>query len=234
MILSAIERVVLQLIGYDRYSALSVDTGPEKIEDFANLHTCVNLAREEIKLLTTIPALLKWTPSTATVASQKAYSLPSDFDIPVKVFYTESSSEFELDQVYPANLLEKVDNTTAEGMPGLYMILGQSSSLVQIEFYDTPSKVGSYKAIYKPILAELTVGTSSDILMTKYPNAVINFATAFAFEIIKKDTNQHDKYYAMGVSDCKKIDFRELKADSNFRELPDSLTRSRRSARLSK
>ncbi|MBU2249904.1 MAG: hypothetical protein KKD77_24375, partial [Gammaproteobacteria bacterium] len=72
MILQNIERIVLSLIGYDRYSALSVDTNAEKIEDFANLHTCVNLAREEIKLNTLIPSILKWTSATATAASTKA------------------------------------------------------------------------------------------------------------------------------------------------------------------
>ena len=234
MQLSVIEPIVLMKIGGDRYSSLSVDANAEKVEDFANLHTCVNLAREEIKLNTTIPSLLKWTSAIATVASQKAYSLPSDFDIPVKVFYTSDTEEFELEQVYPANLLEKVANTTAEGIPDWYMILGQSSALVQIELYNIPNKVQSFKAIYKPVLTEYTISTSEDILMKKYPKTVINFATAFAFQIIKKDSAMHDKYMMLGLADCSKIDLRELKADSSYKELPDALLRTRRSSRLSK
>ena len=77
MTLAQIERIILANIQYDRYSALSVDTDPGKVEDFANLHTCVNLAREEIKLNTTIPSLLKWTTAATTTAGTKAYSLPT-------------------------------------------------------------------------------------------------------------------------------------------------------------
>ena len=234
MTLKQIEEIILMTIGADRYSSLSVDANAEKIEDFSNLHTCVNMAREEIKLNTTIPSLLKWTSATATVASTKAYSLPSDFDIPVKVFYTEDSSEFDLEQVYPANLLQKVTKTTTEGTPSWYMVLGESSALVQIEFYNIPSKAGSFKAIYKPVLTEYTTSTSEDILMKKYPQTVIYFATAFAFQIVKKDEKMYDKFYVMGLANCQKIDLREKMADSNYREIPDSLTRARRSARFSK
>ena len=234
MILQNCEKIILSLIGFDRYSALSVDTNAEKIEDFANLHTCVNLAREEIKINTTIPSLLKWTSAIATVASQKAYSLPSDFDIPVKIFYTDDTEEFELERVYPANLLEKVKDTTAEGTPSWYMILGESSALVQIELYNIPNKVHSFKGIYKPVLTEYTTASNEDTIMKRYPKTVINFATAFAFQTIKKDSAMHDKYFALGLEDCRKIDLREKAADSSYRELPDSLLRNRRADRLSK
>lgn len=234
MTLAQIERIILANIQYDRYSALSVDTDPGKVEDFANLHTCVNLAREEIKLNTTIPSLLKWTTAATTTAGTKAYSLPTDFDIPLKVFYTEDSSEFELEQIYPATLLEKLNNTTAEGTPSYYMILDQLSARVRIEFYDTPSQNGTYKAVYKPILTIFTISTNEDIIMLKYPKTVIDFATAFAYQLIKNDSKQHDKYYAMGLAWCSKIDLREMRADSSYKGLPDSLIRSRRAARLSK
>ncbi|MBU2249165.1 MAG: hypothetical protein KKD77_20630, partial [Gammaproteobacteria bacterium] len=86
MILSDIETVVLMNIGGTRYSKLSASTTADDIEDFATLHKCVLFAREEIKLYANIPSILK-KQTVTTVASQKAYDLASDFDIPEKVVY---------------------------------------------------------------------------------------------------------------------------------------------------
>ena len=50
MILSDIERFILQIVGHKRYSELSVSKDADDIEDFSFLHRCVNLARDEIRL----------------------------------------------------------------------------------------------------------------------------------------------------------------------------------------
>ena len=170
MNLRQIEEITLQNVGFDRYSSLSVDTNSEKGEDFANLHVCVWLAREEIKLNTLIPSLLKLTTLT-TVANQKAYSLPSDFDIPYKARYRTASDEWELDQVYSENLLDVVGKTTDTGSPSWYRIFGSSSNLIQLELYNIPDTAGESADIeYKPILSNITTATSYDVIMNKYGN----------------------------------------------------------------
>ena len=236
MNLASCEKIILQNIGYDRYSALSVDTNAEKIEDFANIHTCVNLAREEIKLNTNIPALNKLSASITTIANQATYSLPSDFDIPVKFFYESASSAWELEQIYVTNIPEsRIIHTTEIGSPLKYLILDNVAGIIQVLIAPTPSTSGEiFAPVYKPILTTLTAPTDEDIIMKKYPKTVIDFATAFAFQIIKKDEKMHDKYYALGMADSARIDLRETKADSSYKELPPASIRNARSARLSK
>lgn len=239
MTLQQVETIVLQLIGYDRYSSLSVDTNPEKIEDFAILHNCVTLAREEIKLNTTIPALLKIGSSIQTVAGQQAYSLYTDFDVPVKCYYTSGSDEWEPEQAYPNTIKEKVTSLTDSGSPSWYVISDTANSVtapvIQCRFYNVPNVSNdSFLFVYKPVLTEITTPTAYDILMHKYPHTVIKFATAFASQIIKKDMVSFEKFYIMGKNDCQMIDTREMGADSGLKEIPDGLIRGRRQGRLSR
>ena len=236
MTLKAIEEIILVTIGYDRYSSLSADTNAEKIEDFSFLHRCVWLAREEIKVNTLIPSILKRSSANKTTAGTKAYSLPTDFDIPVKVRYRSASSEFDLDRVYPENLMQKLGGnlTTTQGTPSLYMIFGNSSDVAQIELYLIPDTTNQeYDVEYKPVLANLTTSTDEDLIMNKYPLTVIKFATAYAFQFIKKDDTGFDKYFLMGMADLPKINLREINSDSLYKELPDPLTRRRRQTRFS-
>jgi hypothetical protein len=218
---------------------LSVDTNAEKIEDFAILHNCVTLAREEIKLNTTIPALLKMGTNIQTIAGQRAYSLYADFDVPVKCYYSSGSDEWELEQAYAATIKEKVTKLSDSGTPSWYVIADTANAitapLVQCNLYNVPNVSNdSFFFIYKPILAEITISTDYDILMRKYPHTVIKFATAFASQIIKKDMVSFEKFYLMGKSDCQMIDSREMQADTGLKELPDGLMRGRRQGRLSK
>lgn len=241
MTLQQIETFVLQLVGYDRYSALSVDTNSEKMEDFANLHTCVNLAREEIKMNAKIPALARFGTAVAVTSGNAQYSMPTDFDVPIALYYypNGSTTASELSQAYIENLPSEVpvtigSATPSSGTPSQYFIVGTSSDLIQVYLYPTPDTSGFILPLYKPVLTTLTTATDQDTIMRKYPKAVINFATAFAWQLIKKDPAQHDKYYTLGMADCDKINLREIQADSTYRDVPDSLTRQRRAGRLSR
>lgn len=241
MQLQSIERVVLNNIGM-RYDELSIATDAKEILDFAILHTCVNLAREEIKLNTTkFPALNTLGAAIAVVSGTPNYNLPTGFDIPIAIYFygTGLTSAVLLTQIYSESLPVDVPVTlgtasATTGTPDSYLLLGALANLIQIYLYPTPSTAGSILPIYKPVLTELTLTTDEDVIMRKYPKVVIDFATAFAWAILKKDHAQHDKYYTMGLSGCLKIDFREMKADSRYKDLPDKLTRNRRAARLSR
>lgn len=241
MQLREIEQFVLNAIGYDRYSSLSVDTNPEKIEDFASLHTCVNFAREEIKLNTKIPALTKIGTAIITASGNPLYSLPSDFDIPITFYYWASgnTSAYKLTQLYVENLPDKVPVAIGSaaieaGTPANYIIADTSSDLIQVILNPEPNVAGVLLPVYKPVLTEVSLSTAECVLMRKYPKTVIDFATAFAFQLIKKDSAQHDKYYAMGMAECSKIDFREKTSDSNFKELPPLSIRNNRLGRASR
>ena len=231
MDLQNIETIVLQLTGYDRYAELSVSTVTEKVADFALLHRCVQLAREEIKLNCNIPGIIA-EHSFTTVLNTKVYSMPNTFDIPVKAIYKSSSSQWVLGQVYLENLLQKVGDITAVGTPSVYMILGQSSDLIQLKLYDTPGTAGDTVYVYhKPVLTYLETSTDESVLMKKYPNTIIKLATAFAFQILKKSDAGFSRYYTLGYSDFSTINLREGSADINLTELPDALTRARRMGR---
>ena len=235
MILSAIETLVLQNIGYDRYSSLSVDTNAEKIEDFAMLHKCVNLAREEIKLNTNIADVMAFGAAIVTASGTAQYSLPADFDIPVAMYYalTAGTVGTKLTRVYPQNLPSNISITDI-GTPSSYLILGNTAALLQIYLLPTPDAVGVILPLYKPVFAELILPADEDSLMRKYSKAVIDFASAFAFQFIKKDGPNHDKYYGLGIAECAKIDLRDMKSDSTFKELPSKYLMNQRAARISK
>lgn len=241
MTLQQIETIVLSLIGYDRYADLSVSTDTEKVADFALLHNCVTLAREEIKLNTKFPAIVTIGTGITVTADNTTYSLPTDFDIPVIMYYwqTGNSSVNKLQQIYienpPDDIPIAIGNATMPGgMPTQYMLADTASDQIQIHLYPVPQVGGIILPIYKPVLTELTTSTDEDIIMTKYPKAVIDFATAFAFQIIKKDATAHDKYYTLGMTECEKIDLREKAGDSSYRDMPDYIIRNRRAGRLSR
>jgi len=236
MNLQQIETIVLANVGADRYSDLASSTDDAKIADFSILHYCVLLARNEIKLYTEIPAILKRSSSNKTVASQKAYNLPSDFDVPVRVRYRTSTNEWELKQVYPHNLLQQVGGlTTTEGTPSLYMIFGSSSNRIQLELYNIPENSNEdFDIEYKPILSLITATSEYDAIMSKYPHTVIKLASAFAIAFLRKDMTQFDNWYVKGFADFSLINQREISADSSYKELPDALTRARRMARATK
>jgi len=240
MQLKAIEQVILNNIGM-RYDELSISTDAKEILDFAILHTCVNLAREEIKLNTNIKALNKIGTAIVVASGTSVYSLPSDFDVPITMYYWSSggSEAIELEQMYVESLPSKIPVTVGSatpdtGTPSGYLILDTSTDLIQIALYPTPAVSGVILPVYKPVLTEKTVSTDEDTLMKRYPKTVIDFATSFAFQLLKKDDKQHDKYYGLGLSECFKIDLREMKADSNYKDKPSSVLIARRAGRLSK
>jgi len=235
MNLRAIETLVLQNIGYDRYSSLSIDTDPAKMEDFAMLHKCVNLAREEIKLNTNIGDIMAFGAAIVTSSGVAGYSLSADFDIPVTMYYAliAGTAGFKLTRMYPQNLPSNISLTDI-GTPESYVILGNTTGVLQIYLLPTPNAAGVILPLYKPVLTELILPADEDSIMKKYSKTVIDFASAFAFQFIKKDGANHDKYYGLGIAECSKIDLREIRADSNFKELPSKYLMGQRSARLSK
>ena len=171
----------------------------------------MRLARDEIKLNCLIPSILKRQTIT-TIANQKAYNLASDFDVPVTTIYTNVSGEqYELDQVYPENLLEKLSGgkTTSTGTPNLYMIFGNVSNLIQLELYAIPENASeTCEMKYKPILSLLSDPTDESVLMAKYGLTVIKFTTAYFFYIAKKNDSKFTKWYTLGALDFQKISLR--------------------------
>ena len=240
MTLEQLETMILMGISYDRYSSLSVSTNAEKIEDFATLHRCVTLAREQIKLNVKLPSIEVWDNVTVT-AGTGTYNLPTDFDIPIGVYFFYSTGTdwegWDLVQLYPENIIQKLGKPLSlleQGDPEYYVIMGQASDVIQITLAPTPDKAGFIGLTYKPVLTNLTTPTAEDVIMKKYPIAVINFAMAYGFYFLRKDQANFDKYFSLGMADCSKADFREKQADSSFRQLPDYLIRTRRMARFTK
>lgn len=233
MTLQNIETAILALIGEDKYSDFSTDAN--RTADFANLHTCVNLARDEIKLNASMPALVTVGTVIPSVVNQSAYSLPTNFDVPVKMFYMDTDGVIsELTQLYVQNIADVVLGMTT-GTPSSYIILGTSGNLIQVYLVSIPALAGeSLLPIYKPVLTALSLSTDEDIILRKYPKAVINFATAFAWQILKKDQTQYDKFYAYGLNDCRKIDLREISADPNTPLTPDAFLSNKRQNRFTR
>lgn len=237
MTLEEIETFTLGAIGHTRYHTLSTKAAnTDDGRDFALLHRCVYLAREEIKRNTFIPGILK-KQTIAVSANDNDYDLASDFDLPANVRYlTSGGAESNLTRVYHENILQKLggSKTTELGTPSLYLIAGNVSDLIQIEFYLVPDSSATAYVFYKPVLANLTTSTDEDILMKKYPQTVIKLASAFFFQLIKKDGANFDKWYLLGTADFRKIDFLERSADSSYREIPSSSIRNQRMGRFTK
>jgi hypothetical protein len=235
MTLQQIEEIVLFNIGYDRYSSLSIDTDPSKIEDFAALHKCVWLAREDIKRNTYMPQLFTFGAVIPSVANQSNYSLPADYDLPVKMFYMDTIGSVK--ELIPLSALSvsaaQVILGINTGTPSNYIIAGTVANLIQVYLLPTPIIAGeSLLPIYKPVLANLTTSTSEDVIMKKYPETVMFLATAYAFQIIKKDSSQHDKYMALGRNDYKMISLRETSANPNAGIDTEALLTIKRTDRL--
>lgn len=235
MILSDIEKSILIAIGYDRYSDLSVDTDATKIDDFAMLHRCVNIARDEIRLNTIIPALLKHATVITTVAGTKQYTISdTDFDIPVKAYFTDSGgSQKELIKVSPINILDKIATLTTAGTPICYQIFGSTSAgLSYIELLPVDDVGGTLDIDYKPVLTDVTLASGEDTIMKKYPLTVIKIAIAWAAQFIKKDDKLFDKFILLGRADFKEINLREINSDPDNNLQVDSLLAKRRVGRL--
>ncbi len=235
MTLQQIETIVLSLTGYDKYSSLSVDTDSAKIEDFSLIHDCVNLAREEIKINSNMPSLLAVGATITVIANTAGYSLPTDFDIPKTIYYWNwgSTSAKRLKQYtiedIPDTLPVAIGTATPDtGTPYSYVIMGTSGNLIQIYLYPTPDTAGIILPIYKPVLTTLTTSTDEDVIMRKYPKVVIDFATAYAFQMIKKDQANYDKYYAYGIKKCQAINLREMSCDPNLTIDVESLLTQKR------
>lgn len=234
MILSSIETIVLANIGYDRYADLSVNTDTEKMADFALLHKCVHMAREEIKFGCAIPGLLKHATSITPSTTQARNTIAeTDFDIPTVVRYTPPSGDtYYLERANPENLLTKVSSLTGNGDPSFYVPFGATAAgLSYIEIYPIPSTAGALDIDYKPVLTELTTSTDEDILMKKYFMTIIKIATAFAFQIIKKDNANFGAWITIGRTDFKDINIREAAFNASNTLKTDGLLATKRNQR---
>jgi hypothetical protein len=235
MTLQQIETFVLMNIGGSRYTEMSISSDPNVIEDFSLLHNCVDFARDEVKINTYCPQMEKFGTAIVASAGTSGYPLPSDFDVPIAIYYAAQVSTVgaRLTKVYAENLPETV-NIDEQGTPDSYILNDVDSDLASITILPVPDKVGYILPLYKPTITPLTLSTAEDILMRKYSLTVVKFATAFFFQLIKKDMANFASWYGMGMQDCQKITQRELDSDSSYREKPDDLMRRRRMARNTK
>ena len=237
MTLENIETAILRIIGYDYYADLSTSTDSAKIADFAMLHRCVNMAREEMRINCYIPALLAYTARIQTVAGTNEYTIPeTDFDLPKKVFSISVTNLIagELERINEQNFLNKVGTEDVPSDPPSYyeMLDSTADGISKIRLYPTPNAGGDYIFIkYLKVLAEITTSTSEDILMRKYSNTVISLASAFAFQMIKKDDKNFATFMTLGRADFKNINVREANFDASPDITVDSLLSNRRSDR---
>jgi hypothetical protein len=232
MTLQNIETAILQLVGYDVYSSLSVDSS--KTEEFSLLHRCVNIARDEIRLNTIIQALLKHTTTISSVDGTKRYTISNtDFDIPIVARYKTSSDEIKLIRTDALNVLDDIGSTTDEGTPSHYQIFGSTSAgLSYVELFPVPDTSGETLDMdYKPVLTDLISASDEDIILKKYPMTVIKIATAWAFQFLKKDDKNFDKWTVLGFADFPKINLRETGFDKDPTVKIDSLVAQRRKDR---
>lgn len=229
MNLQNIETVVLRNIGADYYADISTSSDSGKMADFAMLHRCVNLAREEIRKFCHIPALMEYTANIVTVASTNEYTIPeTDFDVPKKVFSISSSGLIigELKKINEQNFLQKMGNEDIpEDPPSFYEMIGSTSAgLSKIRLYPTPKRGGDYIIIkYLKLLTDLTSATDEDILLKKYSLEIITLATAFAFQMLKKDDKNFDKWLIIGRGYFKNINFYESGFDNDTEIATDEL-----------
>lgn len=224
MTLQQIEEIILQTVGYTRYSVLSIDTSTEPAEDFAILHKCVWMARTEILRGTNLPGMMKHATNISTVAGTKRYTISdTDFDIPLKVRYDDGTLQKDLVKAVPDNILDYVDDVDTQGTPTVYMMFGSTAAgLSYIELYNVPDTSSQTVSIdYLPVLANLTASTDEDLIMKKYPETVIKIASAYVFQIIKKDMVNFEKWFMFGKGDFKAINMREQNYDPNLTARPD-------------
>lgn len=234
MNLQAIETAVLRIIGADYYADLSTSTDPGKIEDFAMLHRCVNLARDDMRMFCTIGSILKSASTITTVSGTKQYLISdTDFDLPKKVFYTNSEGKVaKLTKVTSENILQYVDNFTTAGVPIVYRIFGSSGVSPYIEVYNVPNEVGSIDIEYSPVLADFSTATDEDVLMSRFSSTLIMLASAYAFQMLKKDDKNFDKWLALGRANYRFINFAENGADNNeIQTVDDFLSKVRKDRR---
>lgn len=237
MNLQNIETIVLKNIKYDSYASLSADTDTAKMEDFSILHSCIYLAREEIKLNCLIPALLKHATQIATVAGTKAYTISdTDFDLPIALRYTTSDSQIQLTRRTYENILEVVEKTTTQGTPTYYIPFGSTSAgLSKIELFPIPEKSNEYLDIdYKPTFSVLTTNTDEDLIMLKYPLTVIKLASAYAFQLLRQDKENFATWINLGRIDFKEINLREVGFDYKPDIMTDEFIRSKRNDRYTR
>lgn len=234
MTLEQIETIVLQMVGYDRYADLSVDTETKKIADFALLHQCVHMARHEIARNVKMFGNIVW-DNIAVTKGLGTYDAPGDFDLPILMVWIGSGgSTYNLKQVYAENLIQKLGkpfSLLSEGMPEWYAIIGQDTDLIQIALAPIPNEAGSIGMTYYPILPNVTVSTDETVDMKKYPETITKLASAYFFQLMKKDAANFDKYYTLGFADISMIRQRESAADSNMTELPSEHLRNKRTSR---
>lgn len=235
MTLQEIEELILVNVGHKRYSELSVSSIAEDIEDFRFLHGCVNLAREEVKINSAFPQLMTFGTAITVAAGNFQYSLPVDFDIAVAMYFATNLLTVgnKLTQIDVRNLPANISNSDT-GTPSSYVLSGIVANLAQIYLLPIPETAGVLLPLYKPVLTKLSTSTDEDIIMKKYPGVVINFASAFAFQYIKKDGANHDKYYLLGISDCKKINLREASFDPDPTVNVESLLAVKRNQRTTR
>ncbi|MFH1231875.1 MAG: hypothetical protein V1709_10310 [Planctomycetota bacterium] len=231
MNLQNIETLVLQLIKFDKYSDLSADA--TKIADFAVLHQCVNLAREDFKINCSAPELLTIGATIPTIVNMAGYSLAADFDIPVAFYYATSASTNgnRLTKTTAEQLAASIALSTV-GTPTTYCILGTSGNLIQVYLLPIPDVVGFLFPLYKPVLTALSLAADEDIILRKYPKIIINFATAYAAQMLKSDQVMYDKYYAIALSECRKIDLRQISGDTVPDLTVDTFLQTKRQDRL--
>lgn len=237
MNLETIETIVLSNIKYDAYSSLSVDTNAEKILDFATLHYCVHLAREELKLNCMIPAIMKHGTQIQTSVNTRIYTVSdTDVDLVTAVFYTTSSDQFYLERRTRGNILEVVNKISTEGTPNYYIPFGATSAgLAKMELHPVPKVATEYVDFdYKPTLSVLTTSTDEDALMKKYPLTIIKIASAYAFQLLRNDNANYLKWLVSGYKDFTEINLREVGVDVKPEVEVDDLLAQKRSDRYTK
>jgi hypothetical protein len=180
---------------------------------------------------------MKYTTGIPTVANTNQYTIPeTDFDLPKKVYSINSSNLVvgELERINEQNFINKVGTEDIPSDPPSYyeFVDSTSAGLSIISLYPTPKDGGDFVMIlYIKTLTDITTATGEDILMKKYPNTIIALASAFAFQMIKKDDKNFATWATLGRGDYKGINYREQNTDASNDIMVDPILATRRIGR---
>lgn len=120
------------------------------------------------------------TATSATVASQTDYALPSDF-MEARMVYLDGSPDRALVAMSPMNLVANYPFSTA-GTPGAYAIVGTNLRLAP-----PPTSSGTLTLHYYQSIPALTATSISNWLVLKHPDLYLRAARFYAYDYMRDE-----------------------------------------------
>lgn len=196
----------------------------------------INLAIDDIAKNIISGALIEYEGITTTdrSATLNPTYTPTNTNIDqiMKIRYNYDDGDYPLEEVTMHNIDQKMDDLEETGRPDYYLIKGNSSGIVNIDFHPITKYAGeTIKLFYLPILTDLS-GTQSNLISTKYVSEVIEIATKYSRRNIlnQKVTEEEIRTLIRGIAN--RINAREQAGpDYNINCLPPNRLIVQRRAR---